>query len=85
MIDVGTNGEIVLTGKGMAMACSTAAGPAFEGASIFKGMRAAEGAIEKVRIDSDVHIKVIGNTAPRRDLRFRNHRHGGTAHRQRGD
>ena len=64
MLDVGTNGEIVLKGKGMAMTCSTAAGPAFEGASIFKGMRAAEGAIERIQIDDDVHIKVIGNTAP---------------------
>lgn len=64
MLDIGTNGEIVLIGKGRAMACSTAAGPAFEGASIFKGMRAAEGAIEKVRIDGDVHIKVIGNAKP---------------------
>ncbi len=62
MIDVGTNGEIVLSGKELAMTCSTAAGPAFEGASIFKGMRAAEGAIEKIRIDDDVHIQVIGNT-----------------------
>lgn len=64
MLDVGTNGEIVLKGKEIAMTCSTAAGPAFEGASIFKGMRAAEGAIERVQIDNDVHIKVIGNTAP---------------------
>jgi len=64
LIDVGTNGEIVLSGKGTAMTCSTAAGPAFEGASIFKGMRAAEGAIEKIRIDDDVHMQVIGNTVP---------------------
>ena len=64
MIDIGTNGEIVLSGKEMPMTCSTAAGPAFEGASIFKGMRAAEGAIEKIRIDDDVHIQVIGNKVP---------------------
>lgn len=64
MLDVGTNGEIVLTGKGVSMTCSTAAGPAFEGASIFKGMRAAEGAIEKIKIDEDVRIKVIGNAMP---------------------
>jgi uncharacterized 2Fe-2S/4Fe-4S cluster protein (DUF4445 family) len=63
-IDVGTNGEIVLSGKGTAMTCSTAAGPAFEGASIFKGMRAAEGAIEKVRIGDDVYLQVIGNAVP---------------------
>lgn len=65
MLDVGTNGEIVLTGKGTALTCSTAAGPAFEGASIFKGMRAAAGAIENVLIDEDVHSKVIGNVAPK--------------------
>jgi uncharacterized 2Fe-2S/4Fe-4S cluster protein (DUF4445 family) len=64
MIDIGTNGEIVLTGQGKAMTCSTAAGPAFEGASVFKGMRAAEGAIEKVVISDDVRIQVIGNAEP---------------------
>ena len=64
-IDIGTNGEIVLTGKGRSMACSTAAGPAFEGASIFQGMRAAAGAIEKVYVeDGDLKIKVIGNQKP---------------------
>lgn len=64
LIDVGTNGEIVLTGRGMAMTCSTAAGPAFEGASIFQGMRAAEGAIEKIQIGDDVRIQVIGKGGP---------------------
>jgi uncharacterized 2Fe-2S/4Fe-4S cluster protein (DUF4445 family) len=64
MLDVGTNGEIVLTGRGSAITCSTAAGPAFEGASIFKGMRAAEGAIEKIKIEDDVRIQVIGSTVP---------------------
>lgn len=64
-IDIGTNGEIVLGRKGRMLTCSTAAGPAFEGARIYQGMRAAEGAIEKVEIrDGDVRIKVIGNTAP---------------------
>lgn len=47
-IDIGTNGELVLTAGGRLMACSTAAGPAFEGAQIRQGMRAASGAIEKV-------------------------------------
>jgi len=60
MLDVGTNGEIVLGMKGNAIACSTAAGPAFEGASIHQGMRAASGAIEDVRItENDVVIKTI--------------------------
>lgn len=64
-IDIGTNGEIVLSAKGRITACSTAAGPAFEGSSIKYGMRAAAGAIEKVFIDDDgVKISVIGNSKP---------------------
>ena len=64
-IDVGTNGEIVLSQKGRSFACSTAAGPAFEGASIFQGMRAASGAIEGVQIkDGEVVLKVIGDVEP---------------------
>ena len=64
-IDIGTNGEIVLTGNGRAVACSTAAGPAFEGSSITQGMRAARGAIEKVDIREDsVDISVIGDCEP---------------------
>lgn len=64
-LDIGTNGEIVLTGNGRAVACSTAAGPAFEGSSIKQGMRAARGAIEKVDILKDhVEISVIGDVKP---------------------
>lgn len=64
-IDIGTNGEIVLTGNGRAVACSTAAGPAFEGSSIKQGMRAARGAIERVDILEDrVEIGVIGDAVP---------------------
>ncbi len=64
-IDIGTNGEIVLTGNGRAVACSTAAGPAFEGSSIKQGMRAARGAIERVDILKDrVEIAVIGDAEP---------------------
>ena len=51
-LDLGTNGEIVLSSRGKLWACSTAAGPAFEGARISSGMRAAEGAIDKVKIDN---------------------------------
>ena len=61
LIDIGTNGEIVLASGGVLRAASTAAGPAFEGARIAMGMRAAAGAIEKVLIDGDVQINVIGN------------------------
>ena len=50
-LDLGTNGEIVLSARGKLWACSTAAGPAFEGARISSGMRAAEGAIYKVKMD----------------------------------
>jgi len=51
-IDLGTNGEIVLGSKRKIWACSTAVGPAFEGARISSGMRAAEGAIDKVEMDN---------------------------------
>ncbi len=52
-IDLGTNGEIVLGSKRKMWTCSTAAGPAFEGARISSGMRAAEGAIDKVKMDNE--------------------------------
>lgn len=64
LVDIGTNGEIVLTGKGSILTCSAAAGPAFEGAKIQQGMRAANGAIERVRIASDVEVTVIGGEPP---------------------
>ena len=64
-IDVGTNGEIVLASEGCLWACSTAAGPAFEGASIRFGMRASAGAIEKVQItDTEVVCTTISNENP---------------------
>jgi len=61
MIDIGTNGEIVLANDGQLWAASTAAGPAFEGARITHGMRATTGAIEKVVFDDDIRYSVIGN------------------------
>lgn len=60
MVDVGTNGEIVLAHAGHLWAASTAAGPAFEGARIQHGMRATSGAIEKVAFDDDIRTGVIG-------------------------
>jgi len=51
-VDLGTNGEIVLGSKKKIWTCSTAAGPAFEGAQISSGMRATEGAIDKVKMDN---------------------------------
>jgi uncharacterized 2Fe-2S/4Fe-4S cluster protein (DUF4445 family) len=65
-IDVGTNSEIVLGSSAKALACAAPAGPAFEAAQIRCGMRAAEGAIEGVRIvDGDVELTVIGDVDPR--------------------
>ncbi len=64
-IDIGTNTEITLSYQGRMISCSAASGPAFEGAHIGDGMRAAEGAIERVRIDgSQVHYQTIGNVKP---------------------
>lgn len=63
IIDVGTNGEIVLGNRERLLCTSAATGPAFEGAQITHGMRAAPGAIERVRIDPEtlaVRFKVIG-------------------------
>ena len=64
LVDVGTNGEIVLAHDGKLVATSVAAGPAFEGARITNGMRATSGAIEKVVLDGDVRLNVIGNAKP---------------------
>ena len=64
LVDVGTNAEIVLGDKNRLLACSSPTGPAFEGAQISAGQRAAAGAIERVRIDPDTlaaRFKVIGS------------------------
>ena len=63
LVDVGTNAEIVLGTKLRTVAASSPTGPAFEGAEISSGQRAAPGAIERVRIDRDTlepRFKVIG-------------------------
>ena len=65
LIDLGTNGEIVLAQGLRRVTCSTAAGPAFEGAGIRQGMRAEAGAISAVRIGDDVRLSVVGGAAPR--------------------
>ena len=65
LVDIGTNGEIVLLADGKLSAASTAAGPAFEGARISCGMRGCTGAIEKVVVDDGrLRINVIGNVPP---------------------
>ena len=64
LVDVGTNAEIVLGNKDRLVACSSPTGPAFEGAQISCGQRAAPGAIERVRIDPttlEPRFKVIGS------------------------
>jgi len=58
LIDVGTNGEIVLGNDEWMIACATSAGPAFEGSGVQCGMRASRGAIERVSIDSRGHVEV---------------------------
>ncbi|MCP5157443.1 MAG: DUF4445 domain-containing protein [Ectothiorhodospiraceae bacterium] len=63
LVDVGTNAEIVLGNRERLLACSSPTGPAFEGAQITAGQRAAPGAIERVRIDRqslEPRFKVIG-------------------------
>ncbi len=64
LVDVGTNAEIVLGNKDRLLAASSPTGPAFEGAQISSGQRAAPGAIERVRIDRgtfEPKFKVIGS------------------------
>lgn len=66
-IDLGTNTEIALQAGGRLRSCSTACGPAFEGAHIKFGMRAAPGAIERVKIDAasgEVRFSTIGGKPP---------------------
>jgi uncharacterized 2Fe-2S/4Fe-4S cluster protein (DUF4445 family) len=65
IIDVGTNAEIILGNRNRLLAASSPTGPAFEGAQISSGQRAAPGAIERVRIDPQTlepRFKVIGGT-----------------------
>ncbi|MGC6516635.1 MAG: ASKHA domain-containing protein [Candidatus Puniceispirillaceae bacterium] len=64
LVDVGTNAEIVLGNQDRLLAASSPTGPAFEGAQISSGQRAAPGAIERIRIDSDTlepRFAVIGS------------------------
>jgi uncharacterized 2Fe-2S/4Fe-4S cluster protein (DUF4445 family) len=67
-MDVGTNGEIVLGSKDWLVTCACSAGPAFEGAGVFSGMRATANAIEEVWINaetSEPSYRVIGGGKPR--------------------
>lgn len=63
IVDIGTNGELLMGNRDRLVSSSCATGPAFEGAEIRYGMRAAPGAIEKIKIDPDtreVRFRVIG-------------------------
>jgi len=73
IIDIGTNGELVLGNNRVMVSSSCATGPAFEGAHIKFGMRAAPGAIEKIRVHPEtleVNFKVIGHTDWHADLKI---------------
>jgi len=66
-IDIGTNGELVLGNSDWLVTCSCSAGPAFEGSGIACGMRAMEGAIDRIEIDADtaeLSYSVIGRGKP---------------------
>ncbi|GAB3198159.1 ASKHA domain-containing protein [Nocardioides hungaricus] len=64
-IDVGTNCEIVVSDGDRILSTAAPAGPAFEGGAIRCGMRAADGAIEVVKLTDDVELGVIGDAEPR--------------------
>ncbi len=66
LIDVGTNGELVLGNESFLVSCSCSAGPAFEGGEVEFGTRAMYGAIERIWIDDNkVHYSTIGNVRPK--------------------
>ena len=67
LVDIGTNGEIVIGNRDWLVACSASAGPALEGASVECGMRAEAGAVERVYIDEsgDIQLASIGHEKPK--------------------
>ncbi|MCX7841599.1 MAG: ASKHA domain-containing protein [Clostridia bacterium] len=65
LIDLGTNGEIVLGSSKWMFACSAAAGPAFEGANIRNGMGGVEGAIDKISFSPEIKFSTIGGKKAR--------------------
>ncbi len=67
LLDIGTNGEVVLGNRDFLVACSASAGPAFEGGSVSCGMRATAGAIDRVEINRrglDVRVTTINGQPP---------------------
>ncbi|MEW6552710.1 MAG: ASKHA domain-containing protein [Actinomycetota bacterium] len=68
LLDIGTNTEVALHAGGRTLSCSCASGPAFEGGGLSQGMRAGDGAIERVSVDpagGRPKLTVIGDAAPR--------------------
>ncbi len=66
LTDIGTNGEIALWHEGRLSCCSTAAGPAFEGANLSQGMQGAPGAIDHAwAVDGALEVHTIGGAAPK--------------------
>ena len=76
LVDIGTNGEVVMGSKDRLMACSAPAGPALEGGQIKHGMRGAVGAIERVRSRRRRALRSHRRHRSRRNLRLRPHRCG---------
>jgi uncharacterized 2Fe-2S/4Fe-4S cluster protein (DUF4445 family) len=73
IIDIGTNGELVMGNRKILISSSCATGPALEGAHIKFGMRAAPGAIERIKIEpetTEVNFKIIGQEEWHKDLRI---------------
>ncbi len=65
LVDIGTNGEIVLWHDGHFLGCATAAGPAFEGSGLLNGVRASQGAISHLSFEDDrLQVEVIGDGKP---------------------
>ena len=67
LIDIGTNGEIVLGNSEWMIGAAASAGPAFEGSGLTCGMKAVKGAIQKVQIDKDLNVEIstIGDDLPK--------------------
>ncbi|MDX2185535.1 MAG: ASKHA domain-containing protein [Opitutaceae bacterium] len=71
LVDIGTNGEVVLSHEGRLYATATAAGPAFEGGGLSSGMRACKGTVARLALDADGKIvtsEIIGDVLPSRCL-----------------
>lgn len=64
LIDIGTNGEIVLGNENALYSCSSAAGPAFEGANIRNGMGSVMGAVSRISLEQGISVSTIGDAKP---------------------